>query len=71
MEYWTVMWITVLSGALDGSTSGLIYPTLAQCEQATTVVSATLPYDHTLECRESVTPSASIRPQRRPDNLGG
>lgn len=70
MEYWTVLWITVLSGPLDGSTSGLIYPSLEACEAATTTISNTLTYDHSLVCEETITLSASIRPMPRPEGLG-
>lgn len=66
MEYWTVLWVTVLSGPLDGSTSGLIYPTLAACEAATTTISGTLPYDHSIACNTTDIMSASIRPKRNP-----
>jgi hypothetical protein len=69
MEYWTILWVTVLGGELDGSTSGLVYPTLMQCEDATKMVSATLPYDHSLICEESTVLSMSIRPQPRPEEL--
>lgn len=70
MEYVTVLWITVLGTQVDGSTSGLLYPSIAECEAATTIISATLPYDHTMECEETVTLSASIRPMPRPEGLG-
>lgn len=66
MEYWTVMWITILSGYLEGANIAIPYPSLANCEAALNAVSDTLPYDHSLECRKSDTPSASIRPQRNP-----
>lgn len=69
MEYWTVLWITVLSGPLDGSTSGLIYTNLAQCEAAIVPVTDTLEYDYSVDCEESTIPSASIRPKRRPEGL--
>lgn len=72
MEYWTVMWITVLSGGvIEGSTTGLVYPTLAKCEESIHAVTGTLEYDYSVICEETATPSASIRPKRRPDNLGG
>lgn len=68
MEYWTVMWITVLSGPLEGSTSGLIYNSLVQCEAAIAPVVGTIDgqYDYSVLCEEAVTPSSSIRPQRNP-----
>lgn len=70
MEYWTVLWITVLSGPLDGSTSGLIYPSLEQCEAAIAPVVETLSYDFNVLCEETITPSSSIRPMPRPEGLG-
>lgn len=69
MEYWTVLWITILSGPLADSTSGLIYPSLADCEAAIAPVTATLDYDFNVVCEETVTPSSSIRPKRRPEGL--
>lgn len=66
MDYWTVLWITVLSGPLDGSTSGLIYESLEQCEAAIQPVTGTLTYDFNVICEETIMPSASIRPQRNP-----
>lgn len=66
MEFWTILWITVLSGPLDGTTSGLIYPSLEACQDATRTVSDTLAYDHKLECRETYELSASPRPMPRP-----
>ena len=69
MEFWTVLWITVLSGPLDGTGSGLLYPSLEACEEATTVVSDTLAYDHTLECLETDQVSNSLRPMPRPEGL--
>lgn len=70
MEYWTIMWITVLSGYLDGSIVAVPYETLAQCEAALQPVSNTLPYDHNMICEETPTPSKSMRPKPRPEGLG-
>lgn len=71
MEYWTVLWITVLSGPLENSTSGLIYENLAACETAIAPVVATIDgqYDYSVVCEETALASASIRPQRRPEGL--
>lgn len=68
MEYFTVLWITVLSGPLEGSTSGLIYNSLAQCEAAIAPVVSTIDgqYDYNVICEETITPSSFIRPQRNP-----
>ncbi len=70
MEYWTVMWITVLSGALDGTTSGLVYPNLETCEGSIQEVTATLEYDYSVLCEESNLVSKAVRPKRRPEGLG-
>ena len=69
MEYITVLWITVLSGPLDGSTSGLIYNSLAECEAAIAQVISTIDgqYDFSAICEESMTLSSSIRPMPRPE----
>lgn len=69
MEYWTIMWITVLSGPLDGSTSGLFYENLAACEASIVTVTDTLPYDYNVICEETFVASVSIRPQPRPEGL--
>lgn len=71
MEYWAVLWVTVLSGPLENSTSGLIYKSLDQCEAAINTVAGTITgqYDYQIYCEESYTPSSSIRPKRRPEGL--
>lgn len=67
MEYWTVLIITVLGGYMDGAGAAIPYPTEAACVTALTTVSNTLPYDHNIRCHVSEVPSASIRPQPRPE----
>jgi hypothetical protein len=69
MEYFTILWITVLSGPLDGSTSGLVYENLEQCEAAINPITDTLEYDYSVICEETVVPSSSIRPKARPEGL--
>lgn len=70
MEYWTVMWITVLSGGVvEGSETGLVYPSLEACEAAIIPVTDTLQYDFNVICEETGALSASIRPKRRPEGL--
>jgi hypothetical protein len=71
MEFWTVLWISVLGGQLDGSTSGLLYPSLEACEAAIPAVVGTIgeAYDFSVICEETVTLSASIRPMPRPAGL--
>jgi len=34
MTYWTVMWITIMGGMLDGETTSVAYPSLDSCEAA-------------------------------------
>jgi hypothetical protein len=67
MEYWTVMLITVLSGHLDGAQVAIPFETAEQCNAATQEIGAVLPYDFSMECRVSDTPSGSIRPMQRPE----
>lgn len=70
MEYWTVMWITVLSsGVIEGSTSGLVYPSLEVCEASIPAVVGTLPYDYSVICEETATMSRVVRPMPRPADL--
>jgi hypothetical protein len=45
-----VLWITVLSGPLDGVTYGIPYQTEEACRAATRAVSRSLDYDHQMEC---------------------
>jgi hypothetical protein len=45
-----VLWITVLSGPLDGVTYGIPYETEQACRAAKRDVSKTLDYDHQMEC---------------------
>lgn len=66
MEYWTLLWITMLGGPFDGDTMFLVYQTHNQCEAALSAVSDTLGYDHQMECEETDIPSSSIRPKRNP-----
>lgn len=68
MTFWTVLLITYLGGADDGSKAGaIIYPSIETCLAATTGVSDTLPYDHQLRCIESdMASSSGLRPKRNP-----
>ena len=70
MTYWTVMMITILSGDMVDVQSGIMYSSQAQCEAATSAVSATLDYDHNIECIVSTMASGSIRPMPRPEVEG-
>lgn len=68
MEYFTVLWLTVLSGPLTGSTTGIVYNSLAQCEAAIIPVTDTVSgqYDYSVVCEESATPSRTPQPKRNP-----
>jgi hypothetical protein len=66
MTYYAILFITALSGPLDGHVSAVLYPSMADCEAATRAVSDTLAYDHTITCEMTDTASGSIRPKRRP-----
>jgi hypothetical protein len=66
MTYWTVLWITILSGPLHGSKSYLIYESKEQCVEAHWAVIATLPYDFMAKCEETDTLSNSVRPKPNP-----
>ena len=60
-----LMLITVLGGTMDGSQSYLLYPSMADCDKATAIVSNTLAYDHTITCTDGGL-VASLRPVRNP-----
>ena len=66
MTYWTILWITALGGPFDGQTSYMVYPSVEACEAATATISATLPYDHSIECEPTTVLSSSLRPKRNP-----
>lgn len=67
MTYWTVMFITILSGPMEGQQMPLLYKSEALCIEATKQVSDSLSasYDHKIECVPSDTPSKSKRPKKR------
>lgn len=71
MTYFTVLWITILSGPLEGSTSGLIYTSKESCIAAIPAVAKTIEgqYDFAVLCEETSRPSASPRPLTRPEDL--
>lgn len=50
MTYITILWITILSGPMDGSSYGVIYHSEEACRAAMTVVGDTLDYDYKMEC---------------------
>lgn len=67
MTYWTILWITALGGPFDGEMSYMVYPSMETCEAATATISATLPYDHSIECEATDVLSSSLRPKRNPN----
>jgi hypothetical protein len=67
MTYWTILWITVVGGQIPGAKSYLLYPSLEECRAAVLTVTSTLPYDYTVRCEETDTPSgAPVRPKKNP-----
>lgn len=68
MAYFTVMWITVISGPIEGTVSGLVFNSLADCEAHRPAVFEMMKdqYDFIIDCDESDLASGSIRPKRRP-----
>lgn len=66
MTYWTILWVTFLGGPYDGEQAFMVYPSVETCEQALSVVSSTLPYDHMMECEPTTALSSSLRPKRNP-----
>lgn len=50
MTYITILWITILSGPMEGSSYGVIYYDRESCRAAMTVVGDTLDYDHSMQC---------------------
>lgn len=67
MTYFTVLWVTILSGPLEGSTSGVIYPSLEACEASIQPVTERMTYDFNVICEETTFPSSSpMRPKRNP-----
>jgi hypothetical protein len=70
MEFWTVLWITILGGPLDGTRMYLLYPSYEECFANHQTVAQTLSYDYyQVECEETTTASRSIRPAPRPEGL--
>lgn len=64
MAVWTLMLITVLSGPLEGTRTGLLYPSEEACRQNIQTITNTLNYDYQVECIPTSYPV--IRPKRRP-----
>ena len=66
MTFFTILFITTLSGPMDGAQSYVLYGSMDACQNATATVGATLGYDHGPECVESATAARSIKPKRNP-----
>ena len=66
MTFWTLMFITVIGGEMDGSQSYVLHRSMADCNAAISATSDTITYDHAMECVASDTPSGSIRPRQKP-----
>ena len=66
MDFWTIMMITILSGPLEETQMGLIYPSEQACYEAVNQVTNTLAYDYKVECEVSDTLSSTIKPKARP-----
>lgn len=47
-----ILWITILSGPMDGMAFGVPYETMEACLSAKSHVSGTLDYDHNMTCKE-------------------
>lgn len=60
-----ILLITALAGPMEGSQSYVLYESLDACHSATSVVSDTLGYDHSLDCIAGGLVS-SPRPVRNP-----
>ena len=48
--YLTILWITIHSGPLDGSSYGIPFLTETACMKAMKPVGDTLDYDYSMEC---------------------
>ncbi len=66
---WTIMAILPFDGPFANQLTGLVYPSLEACAEAKFEVGATLGYDYRMLCVETNTPSASMRPVPRPEEL--
>lgn len=67
MTYWTILWITMIGGPYDGEYGFMIYKSYEDCFAAHQIISATLNYNHQIECEVTATASSSIRPMPRPE----
>lgn len=49
-----ILWITILSGPMDGLTFGVPFETREACLAAKADISANLDYDHKMTCEEEL-----------------
>lgn len=66
---WTIMAVLPFDGPFADNLTGLVYPSMEACAEAKFAVGATLGYDYRMLCVETNTPSDSMRPLPRPEEL--
>lgn len=49
-----VLWITILSGPMDGMAFGIPYETMEDCLAAKNAISSTMTYDHKFICEDEM-----------------
>lgn len=49
-----ILWITILSGPMDGMTYGVPFQRMESCKAAKADISNQLDYDHKLECKDEL-----------------
>jgi hypothetical protein len=68
MKYITILWVSILSGTIEGAGGGIAFNSAAECEAAMPEVWALThdQYDATMTCEVTNVASGSIRPRRNP-----
>jgi len=68
MTYFTILWIAIIGGPLQGYETSVIFASAEACEAQRPVIAEMLmgEYDFLLACEETEVESGSIRPKRRP-----
>jgi len=68
MTYFTILWIAIIGGPLQGYETSVIFTSAEACEAQRPVIADVLmsEYDFLLACEETEVASGSIRPKRRP-----
>jgi hypothetical protein len=59
--FMTILWITMLSGPMEGDVFGIPYTTEAACKKAMKPVGDTLDYDYNMQC-ETLPINVEIEP---------